>query len=192
MAKHASDDEIWDAFCAAIEEKDRDDILTQMAEAAHSDRHQTDSVRILNRTRHDVINVTVEGIVTYKDEEYSFHLEDGNWNGTQLRGWEETGTDWEEYVPEPLAIKPHRELIWKALAPGGNPKHLLTLWKIFEEREDVNKILRNYAYDRFFQPGGKIENHYKDQLDRMKISITVKTDADEVRKRLQEAADAQP
>ncbi len=190
MARNA-DDEIWESFCKAIAEEDRDDILTQMAEAAHSDRHQTDAVRILNRTRHNVINVTVEGIVTYKDVEYTFHLDDGDWNGTQLRGWDGLGTDWEEYVPEPLAIEPHKELVWKALSPGGNPKHLLTIWKIFEEREDVNKILRNYAYDRFFQPGGKIEGHYKEQFDRMRIRISTKADAEVTRRRLQEAADAQ-
>lgn len=188
MANHAYDDEVWEAFCEAIPEKYREDILTNMSEAAHSDRYQTDQVRILNRTRHDMINVTVEGIVSYNDREYSFHLEDGNWNGTQLRGWNGLGSEWEEYVPTPLALAPRGNLISAALAPGGNPAFLLKKWDLFLTREDVNKILRDYAYDRFFQPGGVVENHYRDKVESLGLVITTKEDADQIRKRLELAS----
>lgn len=184
MAANAYDDEVWDAFCNVIAEEDRDGILTMMAEAAHADKYENETVQILKRTRHNVINVTVSGIVTYKGKEYTFHLEDGDWAGTQLRGWQDTGTDYEEPEYDPLDVQPKRELINKAVMPGGNPKFLVQKWDIFRTRSDVMEALRSYAYDTYFQPGCVIRDHYKEKFDRWGLEVVRKSTADETRKML--------
>lgn len=186
----ATDEEIWDAFCEAIAEEDRDDILTSMAEAAHDRRYESEVVKIHNRTRHNMINVTVEGTVTYKGNDFEFHLEDGDWNGTVLRGWNGMGTDWEEPEPIILAIAPQDNLIYQALQPGGNPAFLLKKWELFDEREDVSRLIRSYAYDRYVQPGVQVESHYRSKFDLMKIQIVEKSEADRMKKRLQDAVSA--
>lgn len=184
MTDHAYDDDVWSAFCAAIAEEDRDDILTSMAEAAHDDRSENETVQILERTRHDVINVTVSGVVNYKGNEYYFHLEDGNWNRTQLRGWEDTGQEYEEPEYDPLDVQPKGDLISKTMMPGGNPKFLVQKWDLFRSRSDVVEALRSYAYDTYFQPGCVIRDHYKAKFDRWGLEVVRKSTADETRKML--------
>lgn len=184
----ATDDEIWAAFCEVIDEKDRDDILTSMSEAAHDRRYESDVVKITNRTRHNAINVTVEGEVTYKEKSYYFHLEDGDWNGTVLRGWEDTGTEWEEYHAPEMAIMPQDHLIAQALN-GDNPAFLLQKWELFEKRPDVAQLIRSYGYDSYFAPGVKTETHYRSKMDELKIQIVTKDEADQAKQRLRQAAE---
>lgn len=175
-------DPVWDAFCEVIDESDRDDVMLRMAESVGGWADYAD-VKIINRDRYDAINCHAEGVLTYRDTEYWFHMQDGNWNGTVLLGWENAGEQYQEHVPIQWALAPTSEAIARQPAD-----RLLMLWDHFLTRPEVRDVPRKYAYDRRFQPGGQIENHYKSKVAKWGLRLVSQEEADEIRNQLKEAA----
>ena len=105
------------AFGRDIPEPIRDNAMTQMAEASGEGEGRHGNVYILEQTKHDAINVTVSGIFTLEDREFWFLLDNGNWNGTVLLGWEEAGQQ-QMTVNEPTqwTLVPSPSVISEALA----------------------------------------------------------------------------
>lgn len=178
----------YEAFDRDIPESIRDDVMTQISEASHRGEGRHGNVYILEETKHNVINVTVSGIFTLGDKEFWFLLDDGDWNGTFLRGWEEAGQQkLEESPPTQWALVPTHNIIADALAAErGNI--LLQVWEAFLLCKEIAEIPGKYAYDKFFAPGGKTENYWRDRAAKYKLELTSQEHADEVRKRLRKDA----
>ena len=172
-------DPVWTAFEADIPASEQNDVMQIMAEAVGGwSEHK--AVHILNSDRHDAINVTAEGILTWNGKEYYFHLEDGNNNGTVLLAWEDHGQKFEYRKPTQWALEPNGDIIGKAIASGGG-KFLLAKWDAFLTRPEVSEIPNKYSYDRHFQPGSKVETYWKSKAEKYGFVLVSKEQADETR-----------
>lgn len=179
-----------EAFCRDIPEPKQEDVMLMIAEAA-SGWSDHDCITILDRDRMDAINVRASGILDWEGREYSFIVQDGNWSGTVLEAWEEAGDQKFEYhQPTVWALQPRRDLISDAIANGKGPFLLMKWDAVLKNRPEVAAIPGKYAYDRHFQPGGFVENHWNDAAAKHQFEIVTKDEVDETRKRLTEATKA--
>lgn len=174
-----------DRFNADIPEHLREDVMIMIAESAHTDCHSC--VTILERDRLDAINVRAHGIIEVEGEEYTFIVQDGNMCGTVLEAWNE------DKVFEPAertqwTLQPLPWLVNQAIS-GGNGPFLIKKWDIIAAREDKQKLLRDYAYDRYVQPGSMVESHYRKKAADDFFEIVSKETADETRARLERATE---
>ena len=177
------------AFCRDIPESKQDDVMLMIAEAA-SGWSDHDCITILDWDRMDAINVRASGILDWEGREFWFIVRDGNWDGTALEAWEETGVQKFEYhEPTVWALQPRRDLISDAIVDGKGPFLLIKWDAILKNRPEVAAIPGKYAYDRHFQPGGLVEKHWKDAAAKHHFDIVTKEEADETRKRLAEATE---
>jgi hypothetical protein len=178
-----------EAFCRDIPESKQEDVMLMIAEAA-SGWGEHDCITILDRDRIDAINVRANGILDFEGREFCFIVRDGNWDGTVLEAWEETGVqEFEYHKPTQYALQPKRHLISDAIAAGKGP-FLLWKWEtMLNNKKELAEIPGKYAYDRHFQPGGFVERHWKDAAAKHHFEIVTQEDADETKKRLAEATE---
>lgn len=117
-----------------------------------------EGVKFRDIHQHNACNHTLSGTIEIDGTEYGFIIQNGDWNGTVVDKWglaDDVGT----YKPEPPTLftfvpmddtlrtsKPH---MWQVYLAWRKEK-----W--FQDKE------RAYNYDRHFQPGGAIENHYRE------------------------------
>lgn len=179
-----------EAFCRDIPEMAHETVMLLIAEAA-SGWNDHDCITILDRDRMDAINVRASGILDWEGREYWFIVRDGNWDGTVLEAWEETGVQKFEYhQPTQYALQPQRYIIDQAIAAGKGP-FLIAKWDaILKSRPEVAAIPGKYAYDRHHQPGGFVEKYWKDAAAKHHFEIVTQETADETRKRLETATEA--
>lgn len=175
------------AFEATVPAHLQEDVMQMIAEAAggwcdHS------SVTILDRDRHDAINVTAHGIVMVEGVEHRFIVDDGNWNGTVLRDWDGDMV-FEHHRPTVYALQPEARLIDQAIMSGKGP-FLLMKWDAMLRHADIASIPGKYAYDRMMQPGGLIEDHYRKAAAKHHFVIVDEETAQETRKTLSAATGA--
>lgn len=175
----------YEAFERDIPEALREDALTAMCEATSG--YEVANVHILDRDQIDAINARASGIITIEGEEYSFHLESGNWNGTVLLAWQEDKA-FEHRVPTRWALQPTREIIGKHLAEGKGSFLLLKWDAILKNWPKVAEIPGKYAYDRRVQPGHKVETYWKAEAAKHNFVIVSQEEADETRAMLAKAA----
>lgn len=173
------------AFERDIPADKQDEIMTMMAEAAHDDSAHRDIITILERDKLDAINVRVNGIVTFNGNEHSFILSDGNWNGTVLEDWDGP-MQFEHHKPTEWALQPNNALVGRALMDGTG-KLLLLKWDAIIKNLNLGDVPRNYAYDRHFHPGVKIEKHYRDKAAKHGFVIVTKEEAGATRAALMAA-----
>lgn len=120
-------------------------------------------------------------IFTLADQEFWFLLDNGNWTGTVLRGWEEAGqqkmpTD----EPTQWTLVPRPDVVSDALATERG--HILfQVWEAFLTRKEVAEIPGKYAYDKFFAPGGKTEAYWRDRAAKYKLVLSTQEYVDEIR-----------
>jgi hypothetical protein len=173
------------AFERDIPAEDRDDVMQMICETAqYGDDYHPQHVSILNRDRIDAINVRAEGILTFGDREFAFIVRDGNWDGTVLEGWEETGK--QTFEPSPRTewtLAPQPSLVSDAIASGKGP-FLVAKWDIFIQRPEIARITGSYTYDRMVQPGLKVEQYWKAEAAKHQFVITDQEHAYEIRGRL--------
>lgn len=177
-----------EAFERDIPEPMRDAVMTEIAEASYYGEGKHGNVYILEQVKHDVINVTVSGVFTLEGREFWFLLDNGNWNGTVLRGWEEAGEQaMAPSKPTQWTLVPNSTVISEALdAQRGHI--LLQVWEAFLTRKEVAEIPGKYAYDKFFAPGGKTETYWRDKAATYNLILSTQEHADEIRARLREDA----
>ncbi len=171
----------YQAFERDVPESLREDAMYAMAVAAQGCESPA-NVTILDRDRLDAINVRASGIIIIAGVEYTFQIQDGNWNGTELLAWE-SDKPFEHHEPTRWALQPARRLIREALA-AGRGAFLVVKWDAMLLRGEIADIPRNYAYDRHFQQGSKIETHWKEAAAKHHFEIVTESDANETRKRL--------
>lgn len=177
----------YEAFNRDVPEAMRYDVMTMLAEAAQGDDHA--DVHILDRDRIDAINARAHGIVTIDGEEYSFQLEDGNWNGTVLLDWE-GGREFVHHVPTRWALQPDYALVNDAIANQRGPFLLFKWDAMLNNHPAIAAIPGKYSYDRMMQPGGFIEKHYRDAAAKHRFVIVDQEQADETRAQLAKACPA--
>lgn len=119
------------AFARDVPEHLQEAVMTMIAEAAQSERYESEQVSILTRDRIDAINVQAEGSVIVEGTEYYFVVEDGNNNGTVLRGWNDVGEKFELHQPTQWALQPQRHIIDDAIEKGGG-QFLIAKWDALE------------------------------------------------------------
>lgn len=177
------------AFCRDIPEADQEIVMEMISESA-SGHIKHDCITMLEIDRLDACNYRSSGILDWKGREYSFIVQDGNWNGTVLEGWEEAGVqEFEYHQPTVWALQPRRDLISDAIVHGKGPFLLMKWDAILKNRPEVAAIPGKYAYDRHFQPGGFVERHWTDAAAKHQFEIVTNEEADETRKRLEMATE---
>lgn len=180
------------AFDRDIPKHLQDKVMTNISEAAHAGCGRHGNVSIIDQDRIDAINVRAEGSVTVEGNEYSFIVRDGNWNGTELEGWETSGT--QVFTPSPRtqwALAPLSDLVMSAIAENRG-SFLIAKWDAFLSRPKVAEIPGKYAYDRMVQPGLVIEQHYKEAAEKLGFVLTDQENADAIRSRLAQATGERP
>lgn len=176
------------AFEATVPPHLQEDVMQMIAEAAGGWCDHA-SVTILDRDRHDAINVTAHGIVMVEGVEHRFIVDDGNWNGTVLRDWD-GDTVFEHHKPTVYALQPERRLIDQAIMSGKGPFLLMKWGAVLRNLPDLAAIPGKYAYDRHFQPGIKGEDHWRKAAAKHHFVIVDEETAQETRAALSKATEA--
>lgn len=171
-----------EAFARDIPDEHQESVLVMLSESAQS-CGEHECVSVIERDRIDAINVRASLILTFEGREYSVFLEDGNWNGTVIRGWENHGKDYEPHQPTRWALAPRPGLISDASATGQSA-FLIAKWDALLKNPAVSEIPGKYGYDRFGQPGSLIENYWRGEAEKLGFVIVSQEEADEVRARL--------
>lgn len=171
----------YKAFERDVPEHLREDAMQMMAEATGGwATHE--SVTILEHDRIDAINARASGIIKIGDDEFTFQMEDGNRNGTELLAWE-SDRPFEYHIPTRWALQPTRDLIGKALEEDRGP-FLLAKWDAMLRRPAIADIPGKYSYDRRVQPGGKVETYWKAEAAKHHFDIVTEDEAAATRARL--------
>lgn len=184
-----SDDEVYERFAIDIPDAaDQENILTMLSEVVSGYDGYHDEITLLDRYASDAINHTGHGIIKWKDVEYTFNLESGNYRGTVLLEWEGVGREYEEPKPIQYALQPIGSLINQAILTGQGP-FLVFKWEAVIKNLNLEKTLREYLYDRHFQPGAKISNHYRAIFAKHQVEVVEQEEADATRARLMAASE---
>ena len=148
--------------------------LSRICEAFYSrQKGMQNGVRIDDIYRHDAINYTFSGVAEIGGIEYGFIIDDGNWNGTELREWG-LAEDIGGYQPppplEPLTFIPSDDsLAWER-------PHMFGVYLMWRKEAWFAEQERNYAYDRQCQPGRFVENHYRNWAAQKGMKIGLLSD----------------
>lgn len=170
------------AFERDVPQHLQEDAMQMMAEATGG-YGEHESICILERDQIDAINARAHGIITIEGVEYVFQMEDGNRNGTELLSWNE-GKPFERHVPTAWALQPIAELVGDALEAGKGPFLIFKWDAMLKNRPALAAIPGKYAYDRFVQPGGLIEGHYRAEAAAAQFEIVPQEVVDETRAKL--------
>lgn len=173
------------AFERDIPERLREAAMCAMAEATGG-WAEPSNVYILERDRLDAINCRAHGIITIEGQEYTFQMEDGNRNGTELLAWE-SDQPFERHEPTRWALQPVGRLIYDALEKGRGPFLLLKWDAILKNRPEVAAIPGKYTYDRYVQPGVAVEKHWTSLAAKHHFEIVTEETAQATRRKLSEA-----
>ena len=144
-----------------------DDISERISDAFCALRAQrgTDgNVTLLDVYQHDAINHTLTGTIEVDNHVYGFICEIGNWVGFRMMEWgdhEDIGY-YKPPVVEPFTLIPNW-MEWPEESYGFR----VQTYARFLRRQDVIDKLGAYAYDRHFQPGGRVEDYYREWATRM-------------------------
>jgi len=179
-------DAAYAAFERDIPAHLREDVMMAMAEATGG-WGKPENVYILDHDRIDAINCRAHGIVTVDGEEYTFQMEDGNHNGTVLLAWNEDKA-FEHHQPTRWALQPQRHLIDRAITENNGPFLLLKWDAVLKNKPDVAAIPGKYSYDRYVQPGCKVEGHWKAEAAKHHFEIVTEETAQETRQLLEKAS----
>lgn len=160
--KHDMCDGNFEDFALKYGEEVSDDIFQRICEAAYDEvggrKHSEPHIVIGSIHRHDAINMTFTGTVMMPDGvEYGYVIDDGNWNGTQVREWgfaEDVG-DYEPPKPDPWRLFPRKAHFLRCERKG--------LWNVYlawRKESWFMGLERSYNYDLYFAPGGLTTSHY--------------------------------
>lgn len=134
-----------------------DDVLERICDAQWNGG-KGDGITFSAIHQHNVCNHTLVGEIDVDGHVYGFVIDNGDWNGTEVRQWDADpeNVGWREPAPpEPATFLPAK--IDHVANPG--------LWRVYatwrKERWFADKV-RGLNYDRHFAPGGATEKHYRE------------------------------
>ncbi len=115
----------------------------------------TDGVHFRDVHQHNACNHTLSGTIDVDGIEYGFIIDNGDWNGTQVRAWgaAEDVPTYRHEPGEPLTFIPRNDIMGKVA---------VELYAYWQTQAWFTKLVSDYLYDRHFAPGGKIETHYRE------------------------------
>lgn len=166
-------DEKTEAFCRLYGDEKIEAILEAGIVILQQSRREgtVGEITFSRIDQHDAINHTFYGYFQHGEEEVCFSIDNGNWNGTVVN---EFGEDTD--------LSPAREVtVYRLKAKptpswGPNPDETVEAYvdrvEAWRKRNEVimdhwrkepwfQEMERSYNYDRHFQPGGKVEDHYR-------------------------------
>jgi hypothetical protein len=151
---------------AEILREPTDDVLERIVDA-HWNRGG-EGVTFTDIYQHNALNHTLSGTIDVEGAVYGFIVESGDRNGTVVKAWgdpEEVGTYEHPPVPEPRTFIP-KDLFLHVTRPWMFKVYLH--WRRqpwFRDKE------RAYNYDRHFQPGCYVEDHYREWADKKGMQV---------------------
>jgi hypothetical protein len=162
------------AFCEANPDK-WEDLLERIIDAFCS-QQKTDGICFDVIHQHNACNHTMDGSIDIEGKTYRFTIDNGDWAGTVVREWGDEETVG-LYTPPP---PPQYDMVpidpsLKATRPS--------LWKVYlawRKEPWFAEIIRSYAYDKHFAPGGRTETYYRDKAQSKGLRIVSKEYAQEV------------
>jgi hypothetical protein len=172
-AKHGA--EAFEKVCETISE------MMWSRQTSDGQEGEDGAVYIADQQMVDACNHIATASFWLRGTEYSFEVANGNNAGfvfyklsadAPIPTIEIRRTEWDVAPAEFPLLEDKQQaerFIWK--------------WRLFRKRADVRQMLGAYAYDRMFQPGTKIEGHYRDKAAKLGMRITSK-EAVEERERL--------
>lgn len=142
-------------FCAHYGDAVAIGFLEELCDAMFT--RKSDRIYISDVHQHNACNHTVTGILNHDGKEFCFIIESGDWNGTVVRHF---GEELRHFEPPPppiydmVPINPNLEK---------ERPEMYRVYLAWKKLDWFQELLRNYAYDRHFQPGVKIEGYYKNK-----------------------------
>jgi hypothetical protein len=160
----------------------QDNVLQRIVEAAYGYTEEPE-ITIIDVEHLDALNIEFTGTITFEGREHSFHIRDGNNNGTEIISWN-GDIEIEKEPPVNFTIAPLTYKISDAIQ-AGTAAELLKKWdRDCTQDDNIAPLARNYAYDRFFAPGGAAAMAHKKKAEKYGYEIVEACDAQAVRKRL--------
>ena len=169
-----------------IPEEDRDEVCEWISEAV-TKNNSTEHVRWMHIQRLDACNMRGHAILTYKGNEYSFIVQEGNFNGQEIESWED-GKTYEPYEIKPKIWYPSCIYFFSHLVKSEDQyvqefdrldkkhqkyfiDHIKAMYQSlewFEEnRKQLQELTRDYVYDQFMKPGEFISKAYQRKLNQL-------------------------
>lgn len=137
-----------------------DEVLERIADAHWNQKHAASyGVKFFDIYQHNACNHTLSGNIDVDGKEYGFIIESGDRNGTVVHAWgdpEDVGVFEHPKPEEPLTFVPKDRML------AFNNPNMFNVYLSWREEGWFKEKERNYAYDRHFQPGGKIEKYYRE------------------------------
>lgn len=177
-----SDPEEFQKFVKRFGEDAVEEVLTMICDAAWNGG-ELNGVKITHTYQHNACNHTYEGDVTFRGEEFSFVVDNGDWAGTVVRQWGDLG-DVCFVAPEP----PPRATFLPSLSCS-NPVLAARIWVLWEKEAWFQEKVHGLNYDRHFAPGGATENHYRQWAESKGMTIGFEDETERVRKLAKEDAE---
>jgi hypothetical protein len=148
----------YDEFDAHYGRAVANELFSRICEAAYDPKRPQPGVTITNIHRHNAINMTFEGVLLHDGIEFSFVIDDGDWNGTEVR----------EFTTHDLApYEPPQPTRYTLVPTDGNLKEnrpaMYEAYLRWTREPWFQELLRAYHYDRHFQPGLVVERHYREK-----------------------------
>lgn len=151
-------------WCKTVGDDKAMEILQEICEAFYDTGYEGGSrgrVYVGEYTRLNAINKVVRGSIEIDGVTQEWLIKDGDWNGTEVLEWglEEEGNV--GYYQEPPR---HIMILENTCDKEREPK----AWKEAEEfskSKEGEEMMRKYAYDKFFQPGGYVEGYWRKEVE---------------------------
>jgi hypothetical protein len=153
-----------EGFQARFGDEAVEDVLTRICEAHWSwdlqlnKQDELFGVTFTDVHAHNVVNHTLSGRILYEGEEFSFIIDNGDWNGTQVIEW---GSADEVGVYEPPSKTTFTFVPQKALLRGDEHDFsMFSVYAAWTKEAWFNDMVHSLNYDLHFQPGSKIKTYY--------------------------------
>ena len=132
-----------------------DDVLEIIADACWNGGSAT--VKIYQKHAINAANNIYSGTVFYNGVTYGFNIESGDMNGTVVHEW---GLEDDVGIYDPGPPLEQRTFIPRVIDPA--KLSVLKIYACWIKEPWFKEKVNAYNYDRHFQPGSYIENHYKE------------------------------
>ena len=153
-------------------------------------------ITITGSHRTDALNYTFTGTVDIAGKTYYFVIESGNRMGTYIERWddEETATPWEPPEPSYMTFVPPRlsylrQCYAEYMLADRKPATAEVFWAAIDYiryRDHIRQadwfkdLVQSYNYDRYFAPGPKTENYFREKAAGHKLIVINSTDLGEL------------
>ena len=173
-------DNLCDEFlewCETVGDDKAMEILQEICEAFYSTGYEGGSVGrvyVGDYTPLNAINKVVRGSIDIDGVVWEWLIQDGDWNGTEVREWgleEEGNVGYYEPPPKPKMI------LVNTVDKFSEPRRWDEAEK-FSKSSEGDELMRKYAYDKFVQPGGYIEGYWRKQAENHGVRISYEDNGD--------------